>query len=135
MRQGLAEAVLAAHVVVIGFNLFGLIAVPLGARLGWRFVRVRWWRWLHVGSMAVVAVQALAGRACFLTLVQDRLGGGTGAPAPLIMTVVNRLVFWPLPIWAFTAIYAALFAYVLLLLRLVPVSAPDSRRRRRSRPR
>ena len=117
--MGLAEAVLAAHLVVIGFNLFGLVAIPLGGWLGWRFVRVRWWRWLHVASMAAVAVQALAGRACILTLLQDRLDGGPGGP--MIMTAVNRLIFWPLPMWAFTTLYVALFAYVLALLKLVPV--------------
>jgi hypothetical protein len=116
----LAGGVLALHVLVIAFNVFGLIAVPLGAALGWRFVRVRWWRWLHVASMALVAVQALAGRACILTLVQARLTGSGAEAQPLIMSVVNRLIFWPLPMWAFTALYVLLLAYVLLLLKLVP---------------
>jgi hypothetical protein len=124
-----AEAVLAAHLVVIGFNIFGLIAIPLGARLGWRFVRIGWWRWLHLGSMAVVALQALAGRACLLTILQGSLSG-RGAPEPLIMSVVNRLIFWPLPLWAFTAIYLALFLYVVLLMRFVPPSGLGARRRR-----
>ena len=117
-----AEAVLAAHLVVIGFNIFGLVAIPLGGWLGWRFVRVRWWRWLHLASMAVVAVQALAGRACLLTLIQGHLEGGQGAPAPLIMSFVNRLIYWPLPIWAFSAAYVLLFAYVVALMWLVPLN-------------
>src|ERR1039458_2763886 len=71
----LAGAVLGAHLAVIAFNLFGLIAIPLGGALGWRFVRVAWWRWLHLASMAAVAVQALAGRACVLTILQDALAG------------------------------------------------------------
>lgn len=117
-----AEAVLAAHLVVIGFNFFGLVAIPLGGWLGWRFVRIRWWRWLHLASMAVVAIQALAGRACVLTLLQASLSGAEGAPAPLVMQTVNRLVFWPLPMWVFTAAYVLLFGYVVLLMRLVPPS-------------
>jgi hypothetical protein len=60
----LAEGVLAAHVCIILFNVFGLVAIPLGRWLGWRFVRVAWWRLLHLVSMAAVAVQAAAGRAC-----------------------------------------------------------------------
>jgi hypothetical protein len=111
--------VLATHLVVIGFNLFGLVAIPLGGWRGWRFVRVRWWRLLHLGSLALVAVQALFGRACFLTLWQDKLSGAVAEP-PLIMRWVNSAIYWPLPMWAFTAAYVALFAYVLALWKLVP---------------
>ncbi|HVK40875.1 MAG TPA: DUF2784 domain-containing protein [Phenylobacterium sp.] len=117
--------VLAAHLAVIGFNLFGLVAIPLGAWRGWSFVRVRWWRLLHLASFAVVAMQALLGRACFLTIWQDDLSGGE-AGDPLVMRVVNSLIYWPLPMWAFTAAYVTLFVYVLALWRLVP--AKPSRR-------
>jgi hypothetical protein len=77
-------------------------------------VRVRWWRILHVASLAVVALQALIGRACFLTVWQDSLTGG-GRADPLIMRWVNSLIYWPLPIWVFTAAYLAVFAYVVAL--------------------
>lgn len=120
MSVWLAEAVLAIHLVVIGFNLFGLVAIPLGGWFGWRWVRVRWWRWLHLASMAVVAVQAVVGRACILTILQARLSGSGAAPEPLIMGLVNRLIFWPLPLWAFAVLYVVLLAYVLALMRLVP---------------
>ena len=36
------------------------------------------------------------------------------------MRWVNALIFWPLPMWAFNAVYIALFLYVLALLWLVP---------------
>jgi hypothetical protein len=123
----LAGAVLAIHLAVINFNLFGLVAVPIGAKLGWRFVRVRWWRILHIGSMAVVAVQAIAGRACFLTILQEGLAGGGAQPPPLIMAFVNRLVFWPLPLWVFTVIYVLACLYTLALWRLVPPDIPTPR--------
>jgi hypothetical protein len=114
----LGALVLAVHLAVIAFNLFGLVAIPLGAWRGWAFARVRWWRLLHVVSLAVVAAQALAGRACFLTLWQGELSG-TGEE-PLIMRFVNGVIYWPLPMWAFTAAYAAVFVYVLALWKLVP---------------
>jgi hypothetical protein len=116
--SGLSQAILAAHVVVIAFNITGLVAIPLGARLGWQWVRVRWWRALHVASWTVVALQAALGRACFLTLWQDQLTGAGGEP-PLIARFVNAVIYWPLPIWVFTAIYLALFALVIALWWLV----------------
>src|SRR6516162_10240950 len=90
----LSSTVLGAHLLVIAFNVFGLFAIPLGAWRGWAFVRIRWWRALHVASFAIVALQAALGRACFLTLWQNRLSGET-VGQPLIMTTVNRLIYWP----------------------------------------
>ncbi len=114
----LAEAVLAIHLVVIAFNVFGLVAIPLGGALGWRFVRLFWWRVLHLASLAVVAAQALAGQACFLTVMQDALSGAHRSP--LIMSWINRLLFWPLPLWVFAAFYVIIFLYTLALWRFVP---------------
>lgn len=121
----LGAGVLAIHLAVIAFSIFGLVAIPLGGWLGWAWVRVRWWRALHLLSLAVVALQAALGRACFLTLWQDGLTGG-GQEDPLIMRWVNGLIYWPLPIWMFTAAYLVIFAYVAALWFVVP---PRARRR------
>jgi hypothetical protein len=120
----LAEAILAAHLAIILFNLFGLIVVPLGAICGWRFVRVRWWRLLHLVSLAAVAAQAVFGRACILTIWQAALTGEPGRPTPLIMGWVNRVIYWPLPLWVFAAFYLLVFGYALALLWLVPPAVP-----------
>lgn len=124
----LAEFVLAVHAIIILFNLFGLVAVPLGGWRGWRFVRIVWWRALHVVAMAAVALQAVAGRACFLTLWQDALSGQGPGRTPLIMGWVNRLIFWPLPLWVFATAYVVLFAYVIVLWWVVPPLWPAQRR-------
>jgi Protein of Unknown function (DUF2784) len=131
----LAEAILAAHLAIILFNVFGLVAVPIGAARGWRFVRIRWWRILHILLLAAVAVQAVAGRACILTVWQTALAGSTARPAPLIMSWVDRLIYWPMPIWVFAAAYVVVFGYALALLWLVPprrkpAKSPDARPRR-----
>ena len=120
--ETLATAVLVAHLGVILFNVFGLVAVPLGAWFGWRFVYGFWWRLLHLASLFVVALQALLGRACFLTIWQSALEAqeAAGKTTPLIATWINRLIYWPLPFWVFTLGYVAIFLYVLLLWRWVP---------------
>jgi hypothetical protein len=127
VTQGLyaisAEIILAFHVAIILFNLFGLVAIPIGAWRGWRFVRIRWWRALHVAVLGAVAAQALLGRACFLTLWQAALETGPGAPTPLVQRWIERLIFWPLPIWFFAGLYVAVFAYTIALWFLVPPRA------------
>ena len=119
MNPVLGQTVLALHLAVIAFNVAGLVAIPVGAALGWRWVRVRWWRALHLASWAAVAVQAVLGRACFLTLLQDELTGSAAQP-PLVERWVERAIYWPLPIWVFGAIYIALFVTAVALWRLVP---------------
>lgn len=120
---------LAIHLGVIAFNVAGLVVIPVGARLGWAWVRLRWLRLLHLGSLAVVALQAVLGEACFLTAWQDDLTGG-GEADPLIMRTVNALIYWDLPMWVFSAMYVAVFAYVLALWKLVPPSPRPSSARR-----
>ncbi len=59
MPQGtqlaLADAVLAVHVAVILLNVVGMAAIPVGGWCGWRWVRVPWWRALHIAVLALVA--------------------------------------------------------------------------------
>jgi len=117
----LAELVLAVHLGVILFIVFGLIAIPIGARLGLEFVRAFWWRSTHLFLMGVVALQKLLGRSCFLTNWEDRL---MQRAAPIARVPVHlwaeRLIYIDLPLWVFTVAYAVLFAYVLVLWFAVP---------------
>ncbi len=119
----LAEAILACHLVIIAFNVLGLVVIPLGAWRGWRIVRIAWLRLLHLGLLAAVVAQAAAGRACILTIWQNRLAGGGQTVTPLIMRWVERLIYWNLPLWAFAIIYAVAFLYVAALSVLVPFGA------------
>jgi len=116
----IAGAILGVHFVIIAFNVLGLFVIPLGAWLGWRLVRVAWLRLLHLACLAVVAAQAVAGRACFLTIWQNNLTGNRTAPQPMIMHWIDSLIYWNIPIWGFAMIYCAVFLYVLALTWLVP---------------
>lgn len=123
----LAEAILWLHVCVILFNVAGLIVIPVGAWRGWPFVRMFWWRVLHLAILAIVALQAVLERACFLTVWQSDLlqrAGETPSSAPLIERWVIRAIFWPLPPWFFVVLYIVVCIYALLLWRLVPPTLP-----------
>ena len=117
----LAGLILYVHLLIICFNLFGLVVIPLGGWMGWAFVHAPAWRILHLGSLGVTALQASFGQACFLTVWQAAASNGSPAAEPLIMRWVNSLIFWPLPEWVFVLIYLLTFAYVILLLWIVPL--------------
>ncbi|MDD4886941.1 MAG: DUF2784 domain-containing protein [Thiomonas sp.] len=113
-----AHLVLGAHLLVIAFNIAGLIVIPLGAWRRWRWVRGCLWRTAHLLSMVVVAAQAALGRACFLTLWQSDLmqrAGRQGDRAGLIQTWIDHLIFWNLPLSVFTVIYLAVGVYAVVL--------------------
>ena len=124
--QTLATAVLAVHLAIVAFNVGGLVLVPMGKWAGWRFVNGFWWRLAHLCSLAVVALQAMLGQACFLTIWQVALEtrADAGEAPPLIATWINGLLYWPLPLWVFAAAYLAVFLYTLLLWRWVPPRRP-----------
>jgi len=123
LLRAAASAVLYLHFAVVVFNVFWIVAIPLGAWRGWKFIRSFGWRLAHLIVMGVVALQALVGALCFLTLWQDALVRAAGGPAgetSLIERIVTRLIFWPIPLWAFVIIYVAAFAYALAMWWVVP---------------
>ncbi len=127
-----AHLVLGVHLIIIGFNIAGLIVVPLGVWLRWNWVRACLWRAAHLLSMAVVAAQAAMGRACFLTLWQSDLmqrAGQQGDRQGLIQAWIDHLIFWNLPLSVFTVIYLAVGAYTLGLWWWAPPRCGRGRRK------
>ena len=117
--MGLADAVLAVHFVVVAFIAGGLLAIWAGALLGWRWIRVPLFRYLHLGAILFVAAEAALGMACPLTVWEDALRGG--APTESFIARWTRwLLFYQGPEWVFTAAYAAWAAAALATLVLVP---------------
>ena len=121
-----ASAIFWLHVAIIAFNLFGLVAIPLGAWCAWPFVYAFWWRAVHLLSLLTVAMQAVLGRACFLTVWQSDIAAGPGPTehVPLIQGWVSKLIYWPLPLWVFAVIYVGIAVYTALLWYWVPPRWP-----------
>ncbi|MGN6788255.1 MAG: DUF2784 family protein [Rhodanobacteraceae bacterium] len=118
-----ATFVLALHLAVIVFNVAGCLLIPVGAWRGGQWVREFWWRLAHLLSLAVVAAQALSGRACFLTIWQGDISG-TSHVQPLIASWIDRVIYWSLPLWVFAVAYAVVFVYVIVLWIVVRPRAP-----------
>src|ERR1700692_172086 len=116
----IAETILGLHLIIIVFNVTGLVVIPFGAWLGWRIVRIAWLRLLHLAMLAIVAAQAVAGRAWILTVWENNLNRGGQAGQPLMMQWVDRVIYWNLPMWFFAIVYCLVFLYVLALTVLVP---------------
>ena len=115
----IADLVVVVHFAIVLFIVGGLLAVWLGAALGWRWVRNPWFRYLHLAAIGYVAAEALLGVACPLTVWEALLRGGpTGGS--FVGRWVHRLIFYDAPAWAFTAAYVAWALATLATLQLVP---------------
>ncbi len=119
--------ILILHLGIIVFNIGGLILIPWGGVRGWPWVRNFWLRLAHLAALTVVAIQALLGRACFLTIWQVELsarGETAGRTPPLIAHWISQLIFWSVPLWVFTLIYVLVWCYTAALWWRFPPRSP-----------
>ena len=115
----MADVILVVHFGIAAFVVLGLVAVWIGAALGWGWVRNPWFRYAHLGAIAFVAAEAVLGVACPLTVWEDALRGGAGAES-FVARWMRALLFYQAPEWVFTAAYLAWTAATLVTLRLLP---------------
>jgi hypothetical protein len=95
--------------------------IPVGAKLGWRWVRSRRLRIIHAAMMGIVLLEALAGIVCPLTWIENILRGTNSRS--FVGDWVGRLVFYEFPALYFTTAYVLLFTLILALWFLVPPHA------------
>jgi polyferredoxin len=114
-----ADALLVAHFLIAVFIAGGLLLVWLGAAAGWRWVRNPWFRLLHLAAIGVVALEALLGVACPLTVWEDLMRGGL-QPQSFVGRWVQALLYYDAPERLFSALYVLWALATLLTLWLVP---------------
>ena len=117
-----ADALLVLHFAIVVFIVGGLILTWIGGALGWGCVRNPWFRYLHLGAIAFVALEAIIGVACPLTVWEDLLRGGARAES-FVGRWVRYFLYYRAPEWVFTALYVGWTAATLVTLRLVPPRA------------
>jgi Protein of Unknown function (DUF2784) len=122
----LADAILIAHFAFVLFIIGGFALILAGALCGWRWIRNPVFRYAHLAAIAFVAVEALVGIACPLTVWEDALRHSTPETPSFIGRWVSRLLYYDLPGWVFTVTYVLFAVAVGVTLWLIP---PRSARR------
>lgn len=124
----LADTLLVLHALFVAFVVLGLVAILVGLRRGWSWVRNPWFRAAHLAAIAVVAAQAWAGILCPLTVWENALrerAGEAGYDGSFVGHWLSRLIYYEAEPWVFILLYS-LFA---ALVAAVWILAPPSRRR------
>lgn len=114
-----ADALLVVHFAIAAFIVAGLPLTWLGAIFKWNWVGNPVFRYLHLAAIAFVALEALLGYACPLTVWEDLLRGGVRAES-FVGRWVQRLLYYNAPEWLFTTLYVAWALATLATLKLVP---------------
>lgn len=125
--QMLANAVLVLHVGIVLFIIFGLLLTLIGAACKWEWVRNIWFRALHLGAIAYVAMEAWLGIVCPLTTLEVWLRAQAGQASyegDFIAHWLGQLLFYQAPPWVFTAAYSSFTLLVVLSWVLVPPRTP-----------
>src|SRR5450755_1797987 len=120
----LADVVVAIHALYVAFVLFGLAAILIGYAWGWRWVRNRYFRIIHLIAILLVCAESIIGIDCPLTTLENGLwlaAGQNGYGGDFIGYWLDNLIFFNFPPWVFTLIYCAFGAAVLSTLWLVPI--------------
>lgn len=105
-----ADLILAVHVAIVVFVVFGLVLVLVGGWRGWNWVRNPWFRVAHLGTIVFVAVQSWLGELCPLTVWEQQLRAAAGQPVygeSFIEYWLSRLLFFDAPWWVFVTAYTA----------------------------
>ncbi len=111
------------HLAYASFVLVGFILILAGALFGWRWIRNRVFRWVHLGCIGVVAVEAVVGQICPLTLLENWLlvgSGQAGYERTFIGQLIYDLLYYDFPAWVFTVAYVSLAGLTALTLVLIP---------------
>jgi Protein of Unknown function (DUF2784) len=123
----LADVLVAIHVAYVAFVVFGQLAILVGIGRGWRWIRNWWFRLAHLAAIVVVALEAVFGIDCPLTIWEADLRALAGEQVTgesFVGRLLHGAIFVDMPIWALNMIHIS-FAVVVIATFVV---APPRRR-------
>ncbi len=130
-----ADVLVFIHSLYVLFTVGGALLILAGGLFRWSWVRGRLFRIIHLCAVLLVALEALLGVLCPLTVWEYELRKAAGKHAEEDISFVGRilrdLIFVELPDWGFLLLYLAFGAAVVLLSFCIPW---EPRRHRRRKP-
>ncbi|MFZ8990735.1 MAG: DUF2784 domain-containing protein [Pseudohongiellaceae bacterium] len=126
-----ADALLGLHALFVLFVILGLVLTLIGGITGWQWVRITWFRYLHLAAILFVVIQTWLGLPCPLTVWEIQLrarGGGVVYDGDFIAHWVEELLYYEAPAWVFVTAYSLFGLLTLLSWTLVRPRGFQSRR-------
>ena len=127
----LADAVVIIHAAYVAFVIGGLIAILIGAALGWRWTRSFAFRVTHLAAIALVCLESIVGVMCPLTSLENSMrnsGGASRYSGDFVAYWAHRLIFYNFPPWIFTIAYISFAILVAITFIAFPPRWPSRAR-------
>ncbi len=124
----LADIVLITHFLYVLFVVGGLLLILTGGFIKWQWVKLFYFRIVHLATIAFVAVISLFGIPCPLTILEGNLriaGGADFYSQSFIQYWLHKILFYEAPEEVFTVIYVAFAIAVAGSFYFVPVRFPS----------
>jgi len=130
----LADMIVVFHLLVVVFVVGSLFLIVAGRVRGWQWIRNFAFRLSHLLMVAFITAQSLVGELCPLTIWEYRLRQRAGQFFESDMSFMARLfrmmLFYDLPEWFFTVMYAVFGVIVVAAFFLIPPQWPFGRQSR-----
>ncbi|HAR43713.1 MAG TPA: DUF2784 domain-containing protein [Bdellovibrionales bacterium] len=119
----LADVILVFHFLFVLGVVLPVPLIALGGWRGWRWVRNRFFRRVHLAMISIVVFETLVGMFCPLTEWEQQLRAASGRESyegSFIQYWVSRLLFYEFEPWLFTMIYIGFGLLIAWLYIKVP---------------
>lgn len=114
-----ADIVLIIHFLYVLFVVGSLPVIWLGAWLKWRFVRNRWFRFLHLAAILLVVAESLLGVICPLTVWENALRQ-SDTDSSFIQHWIRYIMFYTVPEDILTVVYILFSVLVIATFKWIP---------------
>jgi hypothetical protein len=124
-----ADVIAIVHLGYVIFVILGFVLIIGGIVFRWRWIRDPWFRVLHLAAIIAVAMEAILGIHCPLTVLEFKLRYPAcpfGERGSFIGSFIDSILFHDAPGWVFTTVYCGFAAAVLITF----ITAPPSRKSR-----
>ena len=119
----LADIIAVIHFGYVIFVILGFTLIVVGIILKWKWIRNFWFRIIHLAAIAGVALEALMGINCPLTILEFRLRYGSylsDKKVSFIGNIIDSILFYNAPMWLFTIIYSSFAVVVVITFIMAP---------------
>jgi hypothetical protein len=119
----LADIIALIHLGYVVFVMLGFVLIVVGIIVRWRWIRTPWFRIMHLAAIIAVAIEAIVGVHCPLTMLEFRLRYPTGPfqeRGSFIGSLIDSILFHEAPGWVFTAVYGGFAVAVLITFIMAP---------------
>ena len=131
--QILADIIVVLHAAYVAFVVFGVPVIFIGAWRGWRFARNFWFRTVHLLMIGIVALEAIVGMMCPLTVWENQLRRNAGQnveQGSFIGRWAHQLIFVDFSPQVLTLCYVLFAVTVIVMFITIRPRRPGFNRRR-----